>query len=84
LASCFTFICIPITQILSANAIDATKLTEEDQGGKKKIVERKSNILFPVPSIVEQRDLHWEVLHLEMQNDIHTRIHSSRSAEYYI
>ena len=47
-------------------------------------MERKSNILFPVPSIVEQRDLHWEVLHLEMQNDIHTRIHSTRSAEYYI
>ena len=36
MASCFTFICIPITKILSANAIDATKLMEEDQGGKKK------------------------------------------------
>ena len=47
-------------------------------------MERKPNILLPVPSIGEQRDLLREVLHLEMQNDMHTRIHSTRSAEYYM
>ena len=52
--------------------------------GRKKIMERKPNILLPVPSIGEQRDLLREVLHLEMQNDMHTRIHSTRSAEYYM
>lgn len=49
---------------------------------RKITMERKPNMLLVpsivVPYIVEQRDLLWEVLPLEIQNGIHIRIHSAR------